>query len=283
MTRLALCFLFLGIAQPVVGAEMLNVSIVVFDPGVPEQRASHRDLKIFPRIRAVEAMLLPFRLREVLADTGEWGAVRVVPQSDEAAELRIAGEILHSDGDTLKIRVRAVDASGQQWIDSVIDGPVGSARVFDRIAADLRSARLLRTDEDLRRIEEISLLRHGMRIAPTAFDGYLDIGRDGVVEVRHLPARGDPMVDRIRRTREHEHVITDAVDTRFRELHEEISAVYELWREYRRETVRYEAMDAERAAKTASAAPGGTFEDLLNQYETYKFHRVTQEEQDRQR
>jgi hypothetical protein len=76
-------------------------------------------------------------------------------------------------------------------------------------------------------------------------------------------------------------VITDAVDTRFRELHEEISAVYELWREYRRETVRYEAMDAERAIKTASAAPSGTYEDLLNQYENYKFHRVTQEEQDR--
>jgi hypothetical protein len=228
VTRLALCLLFLAIAHPVAAAEMLNVSIVVFDPGVPEQRSVHRDLKIFPRIRAVEAMLLPFSLREALADAGEWGAVRVVPQADEAAELRITGEILHSDGNTLRIRVRAVDAGGQQWIDSVAEGLVGSSRVFDRIAADLHSARLLRTDEDLLRIEEISLLRHGMRIAPSAFGDYLEIGEDGVVEVRRLPAKGDPMFDRIRRTREHEYVITDAVDTRFRELHEEISAVYEL-------------------------------------------------------
>lgn len=279
--RALLLLLLLGVAQPVAADELLNVSIVVFDAGVPEQRSMHRDLKVFPRIRAVEAMLLPFSLREALADTGEWGAVRVVPEADEAAELRITGEILHSDGNTLRIRIRAVDAGGQQWIDSIVEGPAGSAVVFDRLAAELRSARLLRSDDDLRRIEEISLLRHGLRLAPSAFGGYLEIGEDGVVAVQRLPARDDPMFDRIRRTREHEYVITDAVDTRFRELHEEISAVYELWREYRRETVRYEAMDAERAAATAHAAPGGSYEDVLNQYENYKFHRVTQQEQDR--
>lgn len=281
-SRLPLVLLLLvSVVGPALADEPLNVSIVVFDPGVPDTRSMHRDLKIFPRIRAVEAMLLPFRLREVLAGTGEWGAVRVVRRPDEAAELSVSGEILHSDGLTSEIRIRAVDASGQPWIDSAYAGAVGDSGLFDRVARDLRSARTQYSDEYLLRIEEISLLRRGSQLAPSAFAGYLDVAEDGRVEVQRLPSRNDPMFDRIRRIREAEFVITDAVDEKFRSLYEDISSVYDLWHEYQRETVRYEAMDAERAAAKASAAPDGSYEDLLNQYENYKYHRVTQQEQDR--
>jgi hypothetical protein len=258
----------------------LNVSIVEFDPGVPEDRSVHRDMQIFPRIRQVEAMLLPFTLRETLARTGRWGAVRIVPETDVAAELLIEGSILQSDGYTLGIRVRATDALGTAWIDKIYAATAGSRQIFAAVAADLHAALEQRTPEELRRIEEVSVLRYGDRLAPSAFGDYLDIAADGTVTVRRLPSRDDPMVDRIRLIRETEYVITDAVDAKFRELHADIESVYSLWREYRRKTAEYEQQNAERAASTYSSAPRGSYEDLLNRYDNYKYDRVTAQEQD---
>ena len=258
----------------------LNVSIVEFDPGVPEDRSIHRDLQVFPKIRDIEAMLLPFTLREALADSGRWGAVRVVPETDAAAELLIEGSILQSDGHTLGIRVRATDARGMAWIDKIYAATAGSRQIFAAVAEDLHAALGQRSTEELLRIEEVSMLRYGYRLVPSAFGDYLDIGEDGTVAVRRLPSRDDPMVERIRRIRETEYVITDAVDTKFRELHADIESVYALWREYRRKTAEYEQQNAERAAATYSAAPRGSYEDLLNQYENYKYDRVTAQEQD---
>ena len=125
------------------------------------------------------------------------------------------------------------------------------------------------------------MLRYGNRLAPSAFDEYLDIDADGAVTVLRLPSRDDPMVDRIRRIRETEYVITDAVDAKFRELHADIESVYGLWREYRRKTTENERQNAERAVATFSSAPRGSYEDLLNQYENFRYARVTTQEQDR--
>lgn len=269
------------LAVPARAGETLNVSIAEFDPGVSGDRSAQRDLQVFPRIREIEAMLLPFSLRETLANSGEWGAVRVVPEKDSAAELLITGSIVQSDGHTVAIRVRAVDASGIAWIDKVYLGTAGSQQIFVAVAADLDAAREQRSADELRRIEEISMLRYGSRLAPSAFDDYLDLSADGVVTLRRLPATDDPMVERIRRIRETEYVITDAVDARFRELHADIASVYALWREYRRKRTEYEEQNAERAAWTQSSAPRGSYEDLLNQYENYKYDRITAQEQDR--
>ena len=279
MKRL-LTALFVVFAMSAHAEERLNVSIVEFDPGVPDDRSVYRDLQIFPRIREIEAMLLPFTLREAVASSGRWGAVRVVPEQDAAAELLIEGSILQSDGQTLGIRVRAADALGITWIDKIYAGTAGSEQIFAAVAKDLDAELEKRAPSELRRIEEISMLRYGNRLAPSAFDEYLDIDADGAVTVLRLPSRDDPMVDRIRRIRETEYVITDAVDAKFRELHADIESVYGLWREYRRKTTEYERQNAERAVATFSSAPRGSYEDLLNQYENFKYARVTAQEQD---
>lgn len=276
------CAVLLGAALTAEAADAaLNVSIVEFDPGVPNDRSIQRDLQIFPRIREIEAMLFPFTLREILAGTSEWGAVRVVPETDVAAELLVTGTILGSDGDTLTVRVRAVDSRGSVWIDKEYAGRANDDRAFADVAADLHAAVGQRTDDELQQIQEVSMLRYGNRLAPSAFGEYLDVAADGTVTLKRLPAREDPMVDRIRRIRETEYVITDAVDAKFRELHADIESVYALWREYRRKTSAYDRQNAERAASTQSSAPRGSYESLLNQYENYKYDRITAQEQDR--
>ena len=276
-----LMLLLLGVAQVAPAAEALNVSIVVFDPGVPGDKALHRDLQIFPRIRKIEAMILPFNLRDTLASSGDWGAVRVVPEPDAAAELLVTAEIRRSDSDTLEIHVTAIDAGGGAWLDATFSGAVGRPEVFAAVAADLARARTQRTDADIVRIQEISMLRYGNELAPSVFGKYFTMAGDGTVTLERLPARDDPMVDRIRRIRETEYVITDAVDAKFQELHADIASVYDLWREYRRKTTAFEATNAERAVATQSSAPQGSYAALLNQYENYKYDRITAQEQDR--
>jgi hypothetical protein len=272
----------------------LNVSISVFDPGVPDDRSLYRDLQIFPRIREVEAKFLPFVLRETLVGTGEWGAVRVVTEPDSAAEVEISGSIIRSDGERLEVRVRAVDATGRLWFDRTFashlaqdgkqgDADAGSGRpgLYDEIAQSLRAARERLDGRALGRIIETSLLRYAIELAPSAFGQYLSEDEDGTFSIQRLPAQNDPMLDRIERIRLTEYVITDNVDAKFRELHQEIASTYALWREYRRKSLEYDRQNARRAEETRSDAARGSYEAIKNLYDNYKWDRVTAQEQDR--
>ena len=276
-------------------AAALNVSISVFDPGIPDDRALHRDLKIFPRIRDIESRFLPFVLRETLVNTGQWGAVRVVSEPDPAAEVSISGSIVHSDGERLELRMQASDASGRLWFDRnfaagleeqqpVTGNPeTGSPfqPLYDEIAEALRESRQELGEAELLRIAEISLLRYAVELAPSAFGKYLEMDEQGMYSLRRLPARNDPMLDRIERIRLTEYVITDTVDAKFRELHEEIASTYALWREYRRKSLEYEQQNARRAEQTRSDETRGSYEAIKNLYDNYKWDRVTSQEQDR--
>ncbi len=267
----------------------LNVSIALFDPGVPEDLATQRDLQVFPRIREIEAKFLPFVLRETLASSGEWGAVRVVPEPDPAAELLVLGTIERSDGEVLILKVRAVDASGRTWFDETFSGRVantvaegerGQQQLYDAIAARLLAARAERDEQVLRSLEGISLMRYANELAPSAFESYLGQDEDGHYRILRLPARDDPMLDRIERIRGVEYVITDAVDAKYQELHAEIESVYELWREHRRKSLEYQAEDERRLNEPPSNLPRGSYDALQNIYDNYKWHRMTEQEQD---
>lgn len=273
--------------------QALNVSIAVFDPGVPADRSRHRDLKVFPRIRAIEARFLPFVLRETLAGSGGWGAVRVVNEPDSAAEVAISGTIVQSDGEHLELRVRAVDATGRLWFErnfasrlaeqgaDTAENAASFQPLYDAIARALHEARQQLDDRELARISETSLLRYAAELAPSAFGQYLATDEAGRYTLRRLPARDDPMLDRIERIRLTEYVITDTVDAKFRELHEEIASTYALWRDYRRKSVEYEEQNARRARETRAEEPPGSYEALKNLYDNYKWDRVTAQEQDR--
>jgi len=259
----------------------LNVSIAVFDPGVPADQSLHRAQQVFPRVREIEAMFLPFVLRDKLARTREWGAVRVVPQPDVATELLISGTIVRSNGEILELNIRAVDASGRVWFDKEFAGVVMNQTLYIDIVESLRTARSQLNDKALTDIVEISLLRYANQLAPSAFGTYLNEADDGTFTIIRLPAKNDPMLDRIDRIRRTEYVITDTVDAKFRELHAEIASIYQLWREYRRKVIKYQTEDDRRALSTSSNAPRGSYEAMKNQYDNYKFVRITAQEQDR--
>ena len=258
----------------------LNISVAIFDPGIPEDRSVHRDLEVFPRVRKIEALYLPFVLRNVLTSQQEWGAIRVVPDTDTAAELLINGRIVRSDGNLLEVMIRAVDASGRVWVERNFSGPANDEDIYNDIAAALLGARDTLDAKALRNVIEISLLRYAQLLAPAAFDDYLQQVDDASFAIKRLPASNDPMLVRIERLRGVEYVFTDAVDAKFRELSADVETVYELWREYRRQFNRFKREESLRANTSRSDWPRDSYEALLERYEQYKWDRQAIEEQE---
>jgi hypothetical protein len=257
----------------------LNISISIFDPGIPEDRSLHRDLQVFPRVREIEALFLPFVSRDTLVSTGAWGAVRVIPEPDAAAELLVLGKILGSDGESFTAQLQVVDASGAVWFDDVFRGSQQS--LFAQFGNRLAGARDSRDASALDTIIDISMLRYAEQLAPTAFADYLDHTAAGMYRIRRLPARGDPMLARIERIRGVEYVFTDAIDAKFRELSADIEMVYKVWREYRQKFAYYKAQEAERISSARNTAPRGSFEAISSHYENYKWDRQAAQEQEK--
>lgn len=285
-----------GVGQNAEGRRVseLNVSITVFEPGVPADPLEQRRLQVVPNIREVEAILLPFMLRQALVDTDEWGAVRVLPASDYATELLVSGEIVRSDGNALELRIRAIDAGGLEWLDNVYisaaatgigqsDARVdlyGYQALFESIAEDLRVARVLLDDRTLANIIDISFLRYAFELAPSVFDGYLHNTPDGTFAIRRLPAEDDPMSERIERVRQVEYQLIDTVDEKFQELHAEIGSIYDLWLDYRRQVAQFESNETERVQNPTSNAPRGSYEAIRGLYDNYKWARMQEQRRD---
>lgn len=275
-----------GVAQAG-DANGLNVSIPVFDTGLPEDASAYAELGVFPRIREIEARYLPYALRRQLAGSGDWGAVRVVANDEIIEELVIRGEILRSDGTLLEIRIRAVDASGATWLDERFSAAPGAGasdpayeRLFAQAAARLDEVRRQHAASGFGNIRDLALLRYGARLAPNTFSQYIEILDDGHVRIRRLPARNDPMLERITRVREAEYVIIDAADEKYRSLHQDVESIYAVWQDFNRKSLRYEAQDEQRIAESTAPGPRGSYEALLHTYENYKFSRLTAQERD---
>jgi hypothetical protein len=276
-------------------ASELNVSIVVFDPGVSEDPLSNRRSQVFPGIRQVEALLLPFLLRDTLVGTNEWGAVRIIPESDPAAELLVSGVIVRSDGNTMELQIRAVDATGHVWLDNSYAGvadfgdgtseadsnPPGYQKLYEAIAEELQVARNLSSDEALTNIIDVSFLRYASQLAPSAFGDYLASSPDGMFRIQRLPAANDPMLERIERVRQVEYLLVDTVDEKFQELHTEIVSIYNLWHEYRRQYAQYQYDDEQWLRNATLNAPRGSYDSIRRLYDSYKWARISEQGRER--
>ena len=72
------------------GQSLLDVSIVLFQHETDALTESET------RLHNAERHYFPLLLKEVLDQSGYWGAVRVLPEPDVGSELECEGRILHS-------------------------------------------------------------------------------------------------------------------------------------------------------------------------------------------
>ena len=185
-------------------------------------------------------------LRNTLENSGNWGAVRLIPRESRAVDLVIEGKIEESDGEALSLALKATDASGEVWVENTYsyrtskyaydpDAPQGQdpfQPLYVRFANDLAESLKGRSDDRLERLRLLSKMRFAQSFAPERFEAYLSTSANGRSSLRRLPAEGDSMMTRIDRVREREYLFLDTLDQYYRGFETAMAPAYQDFRAF---------------------------------------------------
>ena len=234
--------------------DLLDVSIVLFDSGVPEGEIDKELLEelinegTFVHIRRTESRYMATHLKDTLQNSGYWGSVWVTPDRSLIADLEIMGKILHSDGDRVSLDIHAVDASGRTWLKrnyqmftaagafnrNIYPDKDPYQDIFNRIANDLAVLQVRLEPGEGKNIRRITELRFAEEISPESFQGYLNNSR-GRMSINRLPSLEDPQFNRIQRARDREHTFIETLNEHYVGFYNNSTESYDGWREYSRE------------------------------------------------
>jgi len=229
--------------------ELLNVSVKVFDPGtLPQDIDERRGLSM--EIREAESRFIPVHMKHTLQRTGYWGAVRVVPDDDLAAEVLLRGKIEYSDGESAVLSVEVVDSRNVVWFRKTYaetarpeehHRTVAERRdtfqdLFNSIANDMAKFRHSLSARDVQTIRDLAELRYANAMAPDTFSGYLEV-RKGYNYIRRFPAHNDPMLERVRSIKARDDMLVDAINDYYDMYYRDLWEPYSNWRKYRQEEV----------------------------------------------
>ncbi|QFU76205.1 hypothetical protein EY643_11340 [Halioglobus maricola] len=276
-------------SQSIADEDRLDIAIVVFDDGVPEDVAQQNAQGILPKVRAVESTYLPVNLRRALEQSDAWGVIRVTPERSALADVQVLARIENATGLRLQLAIEVVDATGRIWLNrsyldtsSEGDYPVQNdadpfADIYRAVANDMLAARDAMDPAAPRQIRQISFLRYAAGLSPDAFGGYLG-SVDGRYQALRLPAEGDEMVARVKRIRSQEYLFVDYVDEQYVDLQREMAPAYNLWRQYDREQTLYRAEYEQRVSERDSQGRYGSFSALQQVYNQYKVAKTQQQD-----
>ncbi len=234
--------------EPVAESLLLDIGIIQFDPGIPEDN-DPADSGVFDEIRSAESNYLAYHLKTTLQGTGHWGAVRVVPSATAFTDVIIRGRIDESDGEFVTLGVDVLDARGVRWFRKEYETQTGASsyspnrdrrldpyqKVFNDIANDLHAYFRKMPPADIRAVRQVSELQFFTDMAPTAFGEHLRKNEAGKVEVVRLPAENDPTVQRLRRIRERDRLVVDTLNEHYANFYYGIAIPYHAWRKTARE------------------------------------------------
>jgi hypothetical protein len=228
--------------------ELLDVSVHPFDPGVPpDLDAKALDKKrISPDIRKAESRYMATLLRSTLESSGQWGAVRVAPESVQFVDVLVDGKIITSTGAHLTLEITVKDSTGRVWINARrYDSPpdTGSYKtdaalkardpyqnLYSQIANDMLTARDALQVSDRRDIRRVTQLEFANDLAPAAMGGYLAKDPKGLMKVSRLPATDDPIATRVERIRQRDAGVVDTVNGYYANFSDQMSTPYGQWR-----------------------------------------------------
>ena len=221
--------------------QLLDIGIQPIDPGIPSSPAVQEKELIIPDVRRGESSYLAYHLKSTLELTGNWGAVRVTPTASDSVDVQLTGRILQSDGEGLKVQIRAVDASGRVWFDKPFTDKASKysyARpvedpfqdFYNKVANALLKARQRRSEKRIIAIKEIADLKFARDLAPDAFGDYLRTSASGRVKVVRLPAESDAILERVARIKEQEYLFLDTLDEHYQLFHRDMKPSYDEWR-----------------------------------------------------
>lgn len=223
---------------------LLDVGVAVFDANVPVAFDDQVAQNIPPEVRRAEANFMPYVAKNLLQSTGNWGAVRVIPDSTHAVDVTVSGVIVHSDGERMILDVEVHDARGVRWFatsyqalaskyayDDTVPRDIDPFQsIYRRLADDMLAYLKTLSPEEVHRIRTTAEMKFAADMSPDAFEDYLVQTNPGVFEIRRLPADNDPALDRVRKVREREYIFIDTLDEYFGNFHAQMYPAYQSWR-----------------------------------------------------
>jgi len=225
-------------------ALLLDVGVAAFDANIPDDYDEQIQQHISPDVRRAEGVYIAYVLKNTLQDTGNWGAVRVVPRPTNAVDVNVKGAILESDGARLKVDATVTDASGTQWFSRTYEALASKyaydpsvppdidpfQSIYRQIADDMLAYRQQLNAADVSRIRTVAEMKFAKDFAPDAFSSYIKTDKKGQVVVKRLPASNDPMLMRVRKVREREYAFIDTLDEYYAEFDRAMHKPYQDWR-----------------------------------------------------
>ena len=228
-------------ATPVPDAELLDVGVVILDPGISSVEDEEQ---VYPEVRRAEATFMATELADVLTEQGGWGAVRVVPDERQFSDLLVRGTILQSDGEALELKIRVSDARGTLWLDKRYTGITSRyayeqgtrtkqdpfLSVYRMIANDMLAAFQRLPADERTTIRRVAEMRFARDFASGAFADYLNEDPSGQVTLRRLPSEEDPMLARVRGLRQRHYVFVDTLQGHYTGFSDDMYTPYQEWR-----------------------------------------------------
>jgi len=222
-------------------AELLDVGVVILDPGISSVEDEEQ---VYPEVRRAEATFMATELADVLAEQGGWGAVRVVPDERQFSDLLVRGTILQSDGEALELKIRVSDARGTVWLDKRYTGITSRyayeqgtrtkqdpfLSVYRMIANDMLAAFQQLPADERTTIRRVAEMRFARDFASGAFADYLNEDPSGQVTLRRLPSEADPMLARVRGLRQRHYVFVDTLQGHYTGFSDDMYTPYQEWR-----------------------------------------------------
>jgi hypothetical protein len=223
---------------------LLDVGVAAFDANIPDDYDEQIEQHISPDVRRAEGVYIAYVLKNTLQDTGNWGAVRVVPRPTNAVDVNVKGAILASDGARLKVDATVTDASGKEWFTRTYEALASKyaydpsvppdidpfQSIYRQIADDMLAYRQQLNAADVSRIRTVAEMKFAKEFAPDAFSSYIGTNKQGQVVVKRLPASDDPMLVRVRKVREREYAFIDTLDEYYAEFDRTMHKPYQDWR-----------------------------------------------------
>lgn len=221
---------------------LLDIGIQLLDPGIDD--AADSDEIIFPEVRKAESRFIAVKLMDTLQTSAAWGAVRVVPASNNNSDITVKGKILHSDGEILELAIEVFDAAGEQWFErkykeyashyaydrKLVNGADPFQGLYNQIANDMLAFKRTLKDAEIKNVRAISELRFASDFSPSAFDDHLKQDKKGHITIVRLPAPNDPMLNRVRRIRERDYLYVDTLQDYYGTFVREMEEPYRTWR-----------------------------------------------------
>jgi len=224
--------------------QLLDVGILVFEtkevtPETAEKEGTNAD------IRKAETHFIPYHLKNTLHQSSHWGAIQVVPAETNSVDLMVKGKILESNGEHLVLEIDVIDASQKRWFKKAYSAKASDATysgntrgekdayqdIYNAIANDMARYKMKLTAAQIKNIRTIAKLKFAREFAPDAFGGYLKADDKNQLSVNRLPAKNDPMMERLLQIREREYMYVDTLNHQYEGFYAEMWPAYENWRQ----------------------------------------------------